>query len=107
MKACLFLVQSLGRIYFEKNETRQLSCSTLPLPIPEPFTHTYKFKPIDIFNIVSFFKLSASKEVRIAHLSGSFTYTFIIPKSFNSCCKTSLHPPEKEREILMAFIPVQ
>ena len=65
----------------------------------KPSTHTYKFKPIAIFYIVSSFKHSVSEESLIAHLSESFTYTFVIPKSFSSGCKTALHPPEKERKI--------
>ena len=39
------------------------------------------------------------KKVWITHLSGSFTYTFIIPKSFNHGRKIALHPPEKTGKI--------
>jgi len=56
MMACKFLIQSLGNFHFKNTKQGKLLCSTLPIPIPEPFTHTYKFKPIAIFYIVSLFK---------------------------------------------------
>jgi len=56
MKACKFLIQNLGSFHLENTKQGKLLCSTLPIPIPKPFTHTYKFKPIAIFYIVSLFK---------------------------------------------------
>ena len=106
MKACKFLIQNLGSFHLENTKQGKLLCSTLPIPIPKPFTHTYKFKPIAIF-------LWARSNISTSEESLDCSSLWVIhihvhhPKSFNHGCKIALHPSNKERKIWTAFMPVQ
>ena len=101
MKPCLLLIQSLGRILFQKAK----QCNTHARFYQCPFQSLIHIQTIQTYSYLLRFELAQTsmplEYVLIISSLGSSMYTIIIQKSINCGLKSALHPPQKEEEKYM------